>query len=333
MSIIIIGSLNFDLVTFVNKAPQAGETIRANKFETHCGGKGLNQCIATAKLKDPKGQFVVKMVGNVGKDSFGDTLLNILKQHDVNVCNVGQLDNVPTGVATIIVEENNGQNRILIVAGANGKTEYTDKQLSLMFPDLNSNTMVVLQQEIPNSPGIMEWFKKERQNYQIVFNPSPFQPLDVKTWQLVDVLIVNEIESMQIIENVFDKTKYQELSDMIQTDFKEGYHEVCKLLQEHCVNPNTDSKVIITLGSHGVLFSSKHDSEVKFRPAITNVKVVDTTGAGDTFLGALVTQLYQDSSLEEAIEFSTKASSITIQHEGAAESIPRFKDIQPPFSK
>lgn len=327
MSIAIIGSLNFDLVTFVDKSPQAGETIRANKFETHCGGKGLNQCIATAKLKNPQSKFEVKMVGNVGRDSFGDNLLHILKEYNVNVDNVGQLEDVPTGVATIIVEESNGQNRILIVAGANGKTDYTAEQLSTIFPDPTSKTMVVLQQEIPQPQRIMEWIKKERHSYQIVFNPSPFQPLHADTWQLVDILIVNEVESMQIIESVFGKQKHQELLQLVEQDFTNGYSEVCQLLLQQCVSNKIESKVIITLGSRGVIFASKDDPQVKFKPAITDIKVVDTTGAGDTFLGALITQLYQDVDFQRAIEFASKASSLAIQHEGAAESIPMFHDI------
>lgn len=331
MGISVIGSLNYDLDTYTDRIPGPGETIRANDFQTHAGGKGLNQTVAIAKLKQPTADYKVSMVGNVGTDSFGDELVEILEKHNVDVCKIGRRTDCMTGVATILVEQSTGQNRILITAGANGKTLYSPKELNDMFPQTegdNDKHMVVFQQEIPDPCSIMRWLKKERPHYQIVFNPSPFKAIDPQDWNLVDVLVVNEIESLQILETVLDAINYSAIKKEIENDFIKGYATVCTILQEQCVNKNGPGVVIITLGSEGVLFTSREATSIEFREAVKVSKVIDTTGAGDTFLGAFVTQWYQGSSLVKAIEFSAKASSLTIQTPGAAESIPLFNDVQ-----
>lgn len=331
MGISVVGSLNYDLVTYTDAIPAGGETIRANDFQTHTGGKGLNQTIAIAKLKQPAAKYKVNMVGNVGEDSFGDELIDILKQHNVDVSRIGKLSEVKTGVATILVEQNTGQNRILITAGANGKSVYTDEQLQNIFPLDGSSTekqMIVFQQEIPDPCSIMRWLRKERKNCQIVFNPSPFKAIDRKDWSLVDILVVNEVESLQIIETVFPDAEVHKIKEDIDRDFIEGYKKVCEVLQTECIDSSGCGIVIITLGAKGVLFSSKQNPTVEYRDSERNIKVVDTTGAGDTFLGAFVTQYYQGADIRTAIEFSTKASSLTIQKPGAAESIATYDEVK-----
>lgn len=330
MGISIVGSLNYDLDTYTDIIPGPGETIRANDFQTHAGGKGLNQTIAIAKLKQPEANYKVNMVGNVGKDSFGDELVNILEKYNVDVSRVGRLSDIMTGVATILVEQKTGQNRILITAGANVKTVYSDKQLEEIFPKEikhKEKHMVVFQQEIPDPCSIMRWLKKEREDYQIVFNPSPFKAIEPQDWNWVDILVVNEIESLQIIETVFDESEVKKIKADIKADFVKGYEQVCETLQKKCVNTKGSSVVIITLGTEGVLFSSKENPKVEFRDPIKNIKVIDTTGAGDTFLCAFITQYYQGVDIATAIEFSTKASSLTIQKPGAAESIATYDEV------
>ncbi|EDO18548.1 hypothetical protein Kpol_2001p53 [Vanderwaltozyma polyspora DSM 70294] len=330
MGITIIGSLNYDLVTYTNKIPNAGETIRANLFETHTGGKGLNQTVAIAKLKHPDSNYGIKMVGNVGDDSFGKELVDILKQNNVNIDDIGILSDVKTGIATILVEQQNGgQNRILITEGANGKTDYSLEQLKSIFNNVSNNEeqFVVLQHEIPNPISIMSLLKNNFPTYKIVFNPSPFQPLNKGDWLLIDVLIVNEIEALQIVNSVYSKDEIAKHESEINHDFVKGYTTLCEKFQKHLVNKDGLSAVIITLGSKGVLYSSKDQPIVEYQPAKSGITVVDTTGAGDTFLGAVVTQLHQQSSLKEAIDFATSASSITIQRNGAAESIPVYSEV------
>lgn len=334
MGIIVVGSLNYDLVTYTDRIPHAGETFRANSFETHAGGKGLNQTIAIAKLKQTDAPYAVRMVGNVGDDSFGQQLLTILKANDVNVSEINVVPGESTGVATILVEAHNGgQNRILLTEGANGRTVYTPNKLVQLFgrvlkDDIEDNKhFVVLQHEIPDPCSIMAWVKKNHSAFQIVFNPSPFHPIAKENWLFVDILIVNEIEALQIVEAVYSKEEYAEYEQTIKTDFFSAYSKLCQKFQETLVNQLNSAIVIITLGSQGVLFASKVNPKVAYVPSIANIEVVDTTGAGDTFLGSLVTQLYQDAPLDKAIKFATKASSITIQRRGAAESIPSYMEV------
>ncbi|CCD22229.1 putative ribokinase NDAI_0A00710 [Naumovozyma dairenensis CBS 421] len=335
MGITIVGSLNYDLVTYTDRVPDSGETFRANHFETHAGGKGLNQTIATARMKDPKANYKVKMVGNVGKDSFGEQLLDILRKNNVDVANVGILPNVMTGIATILVEQKDGsgQNRIIITQGANGKSTYESGKLENIFPTDSSDRkqMVIFQQEIPNPTSIIHWLNKNRPTYEIVFNPSPFEPISAEDWHLVDVLIVNEVEAVQILETIYNNEEIKNYKSAIEKDFVEGYEKICSVLQKTLVSQSKSAIVVTTLGSKGALFCSKDHPTVGFVPSCKVDSIVDTTGAGDTFLGSLVTQLYQGQDLEKAMKFSTVASSLSIQKRGAAESMPTFEDVQSSF--
>lgn len=123
MGITTIGSLNYDVVTFTDRVPQAGETLRGNTFETHAGGKGLNQTIALSKLKNTSATYDVRMVGSVGDDSFGKQLKDLLQNSGVNTDKVQVIEKKSTGVATILVEQKNGgQNRIILTEGADRKS-------------------------------------------------------------------------------------------------------------------------------------------------------------------------------------------------------------------
>ena len=329
MGITVIGSLNYDLVTYTDKVPDGGETIRANSFETHTGGKGCNQCIAIARLKNPQDNYTVRMVGSVGNDAFGAQLLDTLRRDGVDVDQVKVLEGVSTGTATILVEEKlGGQNRILIVKGANGESKYSSQQLKDMFKETKEKEYVVFQQEIPNADCVMKWIHDNISNSVIVFNPSPFQPIAKAHWNAVDVLVVNEIEALQVIEDAEGPEKVKEYKEMINDNFISTYKNIAIRLKSQYVNPEGKRAVIITLGSKGVLYVSKQNPEVGYMDAIHDVKVVDSTGAGDTFLGALVTQLYEGKPLSEAIKFATFSSSLAIQNNGAAESIPKHNDVK-----
>lgn len=357
MGITVIGSLNFDLVTYTKRIPDPGETFKADHFETHVGGKGLNQAVAIAKLRatprsKEKGKddadddsdldnYSVRLVGTVGNDFFGEQLLEYLRNHrvDTSMVTVASDDGVKTGTATILVDGETGQNRILVSEGANGLTVPDDAQLSQIFPSnlTERGEMVVFQHEIPDPVAIMHWIRKNRPLFKIVYNPSPFHPLPAEAWRLVDVLVVNEIESRQILESVEFEGKTVEsmraLSAEIDSDFVTAYKHVCETLQGSLMRREPGVSVIITLGDKGVVYGSFSDDDgdsditVHYEPAITNVNVVDTTGAGDTFLGGLVTQLYQGVPLGRAVPFSCQASTLTIQKRGAAESIPNYSDV------
>lgn len=330
MSITVVGSLNYDLVTYTDRLPEAGETFRANSFETHAGGKGLNQTIAIARLRQPGSNCLLRMVGNVGEDMFGQELLDLLIENGVDCKEVRKEAGVSTGVATILVEEKNGgQNRILLSEGANGKTVYGPEELSLIFNGMSTGDekhYVVFQHEIPDPCSIMAWLKLNQREFQIVFNPSPFKRLELEAWKNVDILIVNEIEALQIVEAVYAE-EFESYRTMIAKDFIGSYQKLCGEFQRKVVSQAGSATVVITLGAQGSLYCSKDHPQVGYAPSLTGINVVDTTGAGDTFLGALVSQLHSGANLEDAIRFSTRASSLTIQKKGAAETIPTFSEV------
>lgn len=334
MGITVIGSLNYDLVTYTDRLPFAGETFRANSFETHAGGKGLNQTIAIAKLKQTGSDYSVRMVGNVGADSFGHELINLLVANEVEVSTIKIVEDKSTGVATIIVEEmNGGQNRILLSEGANGNTVYSPDELSEIFSKIKEKDieddrhLVVFQHEIPDPCSIMKWLKENHPSFEVIFNPSPCKPLAREYWRNVDVLIINEIEALQIAEAIFSKEIYDEYKNLVSENFVEGYRKICQEFQQNLISNINNAAVVVTLGSQGSLYCSKNHKCVGYTPSLKGINVVDTTGAGDTFLGSLVTQLYYNVPLEDAIKFSTKASSLTIQRKGAAESIPTYSEV------
>lgn len=326
MGIIVVGSLNYDLVTYTKRVPAAGETFSAVSFETHAGGKGLNQAISLSKMRTNTESEQIKMVGSVGSDSFGGDLLGILQRFDVDVNNVTVIDGISTGVAVIIVEQDSGQNRIMITAGANRKTVYSSNELDLIFSS-KSKEYVVFQHEIPDPCFIMNWIHKKRPNYEIVFNPSPFHPLQNEDWKSVDILVVNEIEALQIAESMCSLEEVNNYKELIKNNFTSGYCELAGVYQKSLINDRNSAAVIITLGEFGCIFTSKEHRQVGYLPSIKVEKVIDTTAAGDTFLGAVVSQLHRGVPIKTAIKFATVASSITITRNGAAESIPFFNEV------
>ncbi|SCV00843.1 LAMI_0G07668g1_1 [Lachancea mirantina] len=329
MLVTVFGSLNYDLVTFTKRVPNAGETFAADRFETHIGGKGLNQAVALAKLRSPTSNIKVEMIGSVGKDAFGEEILQCLQENGVCVEKIRTLTEVKTGVATILVEENSGQNRILIAAGANGCTDYVPETLEKLFPsdNLPSLDYVIFQNEIPGTIPTIQWLNAHRPGHKIVYNPSPFKETDKQIWELVDVLVVNEIEALQIVSSVYSVRDAEHMALKASKNAIMGYKSIANALTGDLLTNGDDSGVIITLGELGVVFKTKKDKEASHLEAAKVAKVVDTTGAGDTFLGAVVTQLCSGESMRDAVAFAVKASAIGIQRSGAAESIPLFNEI------
>lgn len=307
-TITVIGSLNYDLVTFTNKVPEGGETYQANSFETHMGDKGLNEAIAVARLS-PEGKVNTRMVGRVGTDQFGDSLKQCLVDAGVDVSNVKAIDG-SSGVAVIIVEEN-GENRILITPGANGKLSLSDEEYASIF---KYDAFVVLQNEYPDTAKSITWLKTHKPEINIAYNPSPYKPklITHEILSKIDLLIVNEGEAKDVAKHLLGGSTAQ---------FDTLAVELQKLL--HQGNIKT---VVITMGSKGSIFYNG-EADPTFVPSKKIQSVVDTTGAGDTFFGAVVSNLALGNNLEQAVNFATTASSLAIQKKGAAESIPFYKDV------
>jgi ribokinase len=294
--IIVIGSANTDLTIHSDVMPKLGETLVGSNFQINAGGKGLNQAVAIAKLGGN-----VSFLGAVGNDSNGRFLLNTLKEYGV-VFEGFISESAPTGTAMITVV--GGDNFILLDAGANNTLtpEVVRKKSQLIA----QSDFCVLQLEIPTET-VLEICKIAKENgTKVVLNPAPFKRLPKEIYSFVDYLIPNEHEAESLTGICIDSK-----ASIIKAI------EKIKLLGV--------KDVVITLGDRGCAYTD--GNQVVFWPA-ENVTAVDTTSAGDCFIGALISVLSQNKPISEAITFATKASAITVTREGAAKSIPFANEVE-----
>lgn len=294
--ITVIGSANTDLVIHSERMPKLGETLVGGSFQTSAGGKGLNQAIAISKLGGS-----VSFLGALGRDDRGDFLLSVLDEHKVTFEGI-RVEDAPTGVAMITVV--GGDNFIVLDAGANNALSAdTVEQKKQLIAD---SDFCVLQLEIPVETVFKICEIAHSTDTKIVLNPAPYKELPDSVYPLVDYLIPNEHEAEAITG--------------IHIDSEEAAREaVDVLLSKGAKN------VVITLGSRGCVYSNGCD--VVYHPA-KKVVAVDSTSAGDCFIGALIAKLSQNYPLHEAISFATKASAITVSRPGAAASIPFEHEVK-----
>ena len=293
--VVVVGSINMDLVTRCKRAPKGGETLFGEEFSQVPGGKGANQAVAIGKL----GTNVI-MLGKIGKDSFGKDMLVSMEKNGVNIQHIEEGEKA-TGIAKIIVEES-GQNRILVVAGANSEVdkEYVDRHLAA----IKESDIVVTQLEIPIET-VEYTLKKAKEFGKItILNPAPARELSDEIIKNSDFIIPNESE-LALITGMAVETE-EEIK-------KAGK----KLLDMGVKN------LIITLGSKGSLHLNRDKYE--FHSAY-KVKAIDTTAAGDSFIGGVVRELNGDN-ISEAIEFGTKVSAIAVTKKGAQTSIPIIEEV------
>ena len=294
--VVVVRSINMDLVTRCKRAPKGGETLFGEEFSQVPGGKGANQAVAIGKL----GTNVI-MLGKIGKDSFGKDMLASMEKNGVNIQHIEEGEKA-TGIAKIIVEES-GQNRILVVAGANSEVdkEYVDRHLAA----IKESDIVVTQLEIPIET-VEYTLKKAKEFGKItILNPAPARELSDEIIKNSDFIIPNESE-LALITGMAVETE-EEIK-------KAGK----KLLDMGVKN------LIITLGSKGSLHLNRDKCE--FHSAY-KVKAIDTTAAGDSFIGGVVRELNGDN-ISEAIEFGTKVSAIAVTKKGAQTSIPTIEKVK-----
>ncbi|WP_448821208.1 ribokinase [Cetobacterium sp.] len=294
--IVVIGSINMDLVTICERAPRGGETLLGKKFMQIPGGKGANQAVAMGKMKSP-----VSMLGKIGREGMGDILLDSMKKDGIDISNIEYCDET-TGIAKIIVEEN-GQNRIIVVPGANYEVDssYIDRHLDA----IKNCDILVTQLEIPIET-VKYSLKKAKEFGKItILNPAPATKLDEEIILNSDYIIPNE-------------TELELLSEMSITDEKSVINAADVLLKKGVKG------LIVTLGSKGCMYISK--VERKAFPAY-RVKAIDTTAAGDSFIGGFVNGLASGLNFEESIDRGTKVAAISVTRIGAQTSIPTLEEV------
>ena len=295
-NICVIGSLNMDLVVNVDKMPKPGQTIIGSNFKEVPGGKGANQAVAMARLNGN-----VSMIGKVGEDGFGQTLINSLKNDKVDTTYIKTTKGA-TGVALITVD-NNAQNSIVVSPGAN--FEVKEEDIDNNIEAIKNSDIVVLQLETPLNTIKYALKKSKELNKYTILNPAPALKLDDEIIKNVDLLTPNETE-LEIISGV-------------SIEIEEDIQKAAQIMIEKGVK-----ELIVTLGSKGSLYINKEKSIFK---KAYKVEAVDTTAAGDSYTAALAVALSKDKNIEEAMDFASKVGALSVLKEGAQSSLPTLEDV------
>ena len=312
----VVGSLNTDLITRTSRLPASGETLISQSFDTGCGGKGANQAVACARLSRPKqfplnGSVNVKMVGAVGDDLFGKDLIRGLEENGIDAKGVMVREGEKSGIATIIVEENTGENRILMSPNANYSLRPAKfSTLAAPLPDL-----IVLQLEIPLDTTLQVLKIAKGHKVEVLLNPAPARRLPIDAYEAVTHLVVNESEAAILTGN--------ETKDMDWSENGPHMKQLMGLGVKH---------VVLTLGARGVIYMDT-DTSSTASFAAEKVHVRDTTAAGDTFVGAYAVAIarnVKDRSFEtmsRAVSWANAAAAKTVEREGSQRAIPWSEEV------
>jgi ribokinase len=296
--ILVVGSINTDLILRVEHLPVPGETILGGDFQTAGGGKGANQALAAARLGGD-----VTLVGRIGEDAYGDFHLHGFQQESITTDAISRCNDVPTGTAVILVDDH-GQNCIVVSSGANARLLSTDVEHASHH--FFAGGILILQLEIPIETVCFAATKAKAAGMQVILNPAPAQKLSHSLLQNTDVLILNETE-MEIISGqpIIDEDT---LRKTIDTLLESGVQAV-----------------ILTLGSKGARYFSKQTQF--FQPAF-QVQAVDTTAAGDAFVGAFAVALSEGKTPTDAMQFAAAAGAFAATKMGAQPSLPKRTELK-----
>jgi len=297
MSIIVLGSINMDLVVHAPRLPKPGETLTGSSFHTTPGGKGANQAVACARLG-----IRTHMIGRVGGDVFGSALRKNLADYGVDVSGVGVEEQLPSGVALIAIDEA-AENNIIIVPGANGVV--SQSELSYMKSLLPETKVLLLQLEIP-----LETVQEAAQSAHslgvtVILDPAPARPLPLNLYPCVDILTPNTSEAAI-------------LAGFPVETIAEAEKAACVLLERGT------RTVVIKMGAMGAY--AQDQAGGCFYPAIP-VEALDTVAAGDAFNGALGAALSNELPFEEAMHWGLAAGAIAVTRTGAQSAMPDRNEI------
>ncbi|MBK1889112.1 ribokinase [Undibacterium sp. 14-3-2] len=295
--ITVVGSVNMDLVFRTPRMPAVGETLLGHEFRQIPGGKGANQAVAAARQGAD-----VSFIGAVGDDGFGDFSQQCLAKEGININHLARVAGVATGVAGILVEDN-GSNSIVLAAGANATLNVN--QIEAATSAIGAAQLLLCQLETPIATVTRAIAIAHAQGVKVVLNPAPAQQLDPALLKQVDYLIVNETEASQLSGiSVTSQASARQASERL-LDLGVG-------------------TVLLTMGGDGALITQTGSSE--FIPAI-KVDVVDTTAAGDTFVGAFAVGIANGLSVSDASREAQYTAALTVTKLGAQTSIPHRHEV------
>lgn len=294
--ILVVGSLNMDLVTKVNATPKVGETLPGDGLEYIPGGKGANQAVAMGKLGAN-----VEMIGALGQDANGSILKTNLEKMHVRNDRIKEIVGVPTGVAMIMVNAS-GDNSIVVIAGANGELKPEDVK-DEWFDDVS---LLVCQLETPVDTVERVLKRAKALGVKTLLNPAPAKPLSNDLLSAVDLLVPNETE-FESLTGIAIESK----EDMIK-----GYA---------VLNALGITELIVTIGAKGAWY---YDGHQFLEVAGRKVDAVDTTAAGDSFIAGVCDSLARGATVQEALEMGNKVASITVTRFGAQSSLPSREEVE-----
>ncbi|MEU9283908.1 ribokinase [Streptomyces sp. NPDC048275] len=294
--IAVLGSTNMDLVAYVAKAPQRGETVTGREFRTTPGGKGANQAVAAAHAGAD-----VSMIGAVGADAFGSHLRTALEHSGVDTDHLRTTEG-PSGTAHIVVDDE-GANAIVVVPGANGTVTHLAPGDEALITTADT---LLLQLEIPQAAVLAGAKAARRHGVRTILTPSPAQPLPPQLLAAIDLLVPNEHEAAALTGLTDPREAATALLDQVP-------------------------QVVITLGAAGSLYAAR-GAEPLTVPA-PHVTAVDSTGAGDTFVGTLAVALAEGRSMPAALAWASAAASLAVQRAGASSSMPYRSEIDAQASR
>jgi ribokinase len=292
MSIVVFGSINIDLVARTPRLPLPGETLTGHQFEAIPGGKGANQAVAAARLG-----ILTEMIGRVGNDRFGADLLASLKANGVKCDRVQTDPSTTSGVAAIAVDDQ-GENHIILIPGANGQVG--EPELACLDEVLPTAKILLLQLEIP-LPIVLAAARAAKQaGVMVMLDPAPAQDLPAELYAVVDFLTPNQTEAERLVG--------------VAVHSQADAAKAAEVLRQRGVNA-----VVVKLGKQGAFCLSAEES---FLIPAFPVKAIDTVGAGDAFNGGLAAGLAQGFNLRQAVIWGTATAALSVTQPGAQPSMP-----------
>ncbi|HEY3791884.1 MAG TPA: ribokinase [Bradyrhizobium sp.] len=295
--VFVAGSINMDVVATADRHPRIGETVAGHAVHYFPGGKGGNQAVAAAKLG-----AATALIGRLGRDAFGDELRMFLASQGVDLALVQETSGVHSGTAIITLAD--ADNTIVVIAGANARLSAADVA-GVAFA---AGDIAVSQFEIP-LPAITAFFQQARAAGVItILNPAPAAEFGRPLLDLTDILILNETELGRLTK-----------CELRDTDDRGRFLDAARTLRT-----GADQIICVTLGKRGIV--ALLDGEPLILPG-HDVRAVDTTGAGDCFVGAVAAQLAAGKPIRDALGYANAAASLCVQRMGAAPSMPTAAEV------
>lgn len=296
--VVVLGSVNVDLVLRCMALPVPGQTVKGGDFQRLTGGKGANQAVAAARLG-----AAVRFVGAVGADESGRDAREQLRAEGIEIRHLKEARDVATGAAMILVDDASGQNCIALYEGANAHVDTA--LVDCAADDIASAALLVCQLETPVAATLQAARIARAAGVPVLLNPAPAMPLDAALLASVDILVPNESEAMA-------------LTGQFAAGGFDPEHALDALLSKGA------RSVLITLGADGVLYG---DRETWLRRDAHVAAAIDTSGAGDAFIGAFAAALVSGRPLENAIDFAQRAASLSVTRRGAMASLAHACEI------